>query len=975
MKKYPDNNFRFVLLCLSLFFFVSASNASAATFNVTKTADTNDGTCDSDCSLREAIRAANLLAGADVINLPAGTYTTTIAPTPNENANANGDFDMTDSVRIIGAGSATTFVQANASPGLAAERVFHILGTASVVVIEGVTVRNGRTPSTASIFFGAGIRNEGNLTLRNAIVTNNETIGRAGGIFSVGSGTFLSLDRVTVSNNKVTSTISNTFGGGVFSNLSTVKIRKSVISSNESKATVNPNLVGNGGGFYALDGDVTIKDSTITNNSIQGTSTAASSDGAGLRFIGQLGPMNIVLDNLTITNNQVLNGSSAGAGINVGVVGADTITFNLSNSTVSGNSVASSINPPLGAGLFSAGSGLVNATVTNTNFINNTATSTNPSFQSGGGAIFVSDVNLTLQNCNVSGNSADIGGGIRNDVSPSDIDPFASNLTINSSTVSGNTSKQGGGIANITTATVVDFPVGGAANLLINNSTISGNISTGEGGVFQNQLTDTTATTVINNSTIASNQADSDNAGGGNGGGVNNLAGTLTIKNTIVADNSVGSSGTGPDLSGNITSEDYNLFETTAGATISGATGNNITGVDPNLAPLASNGGFIQTQKPNAGSPAINAGDPTDCQNNNAVAVTSDQRGLPRNQGGVRCDIGAFEVGGIVWDGGGADNNFSTAANWENDTLPSSGDYIIFNSTSGKNITIDGAQIVGGVMYGGGYTGSMTIDGSGGGNLFVLETLYMYGGNINCINGGYLEIFVFGDLVRNTGFVNGQLVKGYLGSTTFTYPVGTGGNYEPVTITAMTNKSLGSFSVTANSGALTGVYAPGSLTMNWTFEASGITQASITVSYDDADVPTTANEDIFNFIRRSGMTNTEFAPTTADTFFNSFTLNNVSSFSDWALGRVNAPTAATASVSGRVTTSDGRGLANARVVLTDSSGNTISTITSSLGYYKLEDVQVGEDYIISVSAKRYRFAPQFITVMDEITDLNLPAQP
>ena len=34
--------------------------ASAATFNVTKTADTNDGTCGTDCSLREAVRATDV---------------------------------------------------------------------------------------------------------------------------------------------------------------------------------------------------------------------------------------------------------------------------------------------------------------------------------------------------------------------------------------------------------------------------------------------------------------------------------------------------------------------------------------------------------------------------------------------------------------------------------------------------------------------------------------------------------------------------------------------------------------------------------------------------------------------------------------------------------------------------------------------------------------------------------------------------
>ena len=45
------------------------------TFNVTKTADTNDGACTpTDCSLREAVIAANVNAGKDTINIPAGTY-------------------------------------------------------------------------------------------------------------------------------------------------------------------------------------------------------------------------------------------------------------------------------------------------------------------------------------------------------------------------------------------------------------------------------------------------------------------------------------------------------------------------------------------------------------------------------------------------------------------------------------------------------------------------------------------------------------------------------------------------------------------------------------------------------------------------------------------------------------------------------------------------------------------------------------
>ena len=57
-----------VIIFICLVFFVILSNmAQAATFTVTKTADTNDGACDADCSLREAIIAANAAVGADVI--------------------------------------------------------------------------------------------------------------------------------------------------------------------------------------------------------------------------------------------------------------------------------------------------------------------------------------------------------------------------------------------------------------------------------------------------------------------------------------------------------------------------------------------------------------------------------------------------------------------------------------------------------------------------------------------------------------------------------------------------------------------------------------------------------------------------------------------------------------------------------------------------------------------------------------------
>lgn len=87
------------------------------------------------------------------------------------------------------------------------------------------------------------------------------------------------------------------------------------------------------------------------------------------------------------------------------------------------------------------------------------------------------------------------------------------------------------------------------------------------------------------------------------------------------------------------------------------------------------------------------------------------------------------------------------------------------------------------------------------------------------------------------------------------------------------------------------------------------------------------------------------------------------------------PTAATASLFGRVLTPDGRGLVNAAVTLTDSSGNSWTAITSSFGYYRFEGVEVGQTYVLSVSSKRYSFTSQLITVTGEMTDLILIAQP
>src|SRR5882672_8509058 len=55
-------------ISLALAFLLFTLPTIAATFTVTSSADTDDGTCDSNCTLREAINAANSNPGFDTIN-------------------------------------------------------------------------------------------------------------------------------------------------------------------------------------------------------------------------------------------------------------------------------------------------------------------------------------------------------------------------------------------------------------------------------------------------------------------------------------------------------------------------------------------------------------------------------------------------------------------------------------------------------------------------------------------------------------------------------------------------------------------------------------------------------------------------------------------------------------------------------------------------------------------------------------------
>ncbi len=97
----------------------------------------------------------------------------------------------------------------------------------------------------------------------------------------------------------------------------------------------------------------------------------------------------------------------------------------------------------------------------------------------------------------------------------------------------------------------------------------------------------------------------------------------------------------------------------------------------------------------------------------------------------------------------------------------------------------------------------------------------------------------------------------------------------------------------------------------------------------------------------------------------------------WHAATVFGPTAATVNLAGRVTTAGGRGILNVRLTITNQNGTSRSILTSSFGYFRFEDIEVGQTYVIQINSKRYQFGndTQIISVNDEITDLLFTALP
>ena len=285
--------FRIVLLAAVLVAAVPTVAADAAT-TIIPSVFVDDATNNGNCTLREAIIAANTDAtrdlcpagsGHDTVQLQTGTYTLSVGP-DGDDASANGDLDVVDDdLTIAGTGAGGSIIDGGGIDG-----VFHLSpsGPDISVVIRALTVRGG----DAGAFDGGGILSEAEatLTVSDAVISGNSA--QEGGGMQVQGLT--TIERTTFRGNVATSdsgalenftslqevlTIRDSLfvdnrapGAGAIENYTNLSITNTTFSQNQATS-------GSAGAIRGLAGSsTTIVNSTIADNSSTSGAGALGSD-------------------------------------------------------------------------------------------------------------------------------------------------------------------------------------------------------------------------------------------------------------------------------------------------------------------------------------------------------------------------------------------------------------------------------------------------------------------------------------------------------------------------------------------------------------------------------------------------------------------------------------------------------------------------------------------------------------------------
>lgn len=462
-----------------------------------------------------------------------------------------------------------------------------------------------------ALFVGGGLSTSNStLTLTNAMMGGNEAGGSGGGMDN-SAGT-ITLENVTFTNNQASlgggmanrfnsqldllnGTFSNNYartgGGGMYNQNSHPSL---------SNVTFQDNRSVTGGGMYNQDSHPSLLFSTFRNNNADfggGLSNDNSSPSIqfslfeGNNATDKGGAIhNLNGSNLSLLTSSVRNNQAAAGG------GMYSYTSNPTVTNVDFQNNQSSSASTGGGGMFNYSSSPILRRVT---FSSNTANN------AGGGMYNYLGSHPKLTDVIFVGNSAQNGGGMRNHSGNNQPE-------LNRVTFAGNEASYGGGMSNDNSAPQ------------LTNVTFSGNYASHSGGGMMNYQ----SSPLLWNVTFFQNVSEDP------GGGLYNSDGSQPyLRNVILAGSVNGDcvNGTGGAVAG-----EYTLVQDTGTNACGAVNGFGFTvGVDPQLGPLAGNGGFTKTHMPVKGSPAIDAVLNNNCPN-------EDQRGVTRPQKAY-CDIGAVE--------------------------------------------------------------------------------------------------------------------------------------------------------------------------------------------------------------------------------------------------------------------------------------------------------------------------------------------
>ncbi len=217
-------------LVVALVLAIAGPAGADQTFTVNRLTDDGDGTCDSTCTLRDAVGSANVLPGNDTIVLPAGTLRLDKSAMATDDNNTTGDLDITGTVTIRGQGATASTVQSF----VAKERVFDVQGVDLTLRDLGVAGGNG-------IDQGGGIRDmfNGQLTLERVAVHDN-VVGTDNAVYAFGGGVYKGSGSLIVTDSAIFNNGSNTpgtsfYGGGIFLEAASADIENTTITGNTAR--------------------------------------------------------------------------------------------------------------------------------------------------------------------------------------------------------------------------------------------------------------------------------------------------------------------------------------------------------------------------------------------------------------------------------------------------------------------------------------------------------------------------------------------------------------------------------------------------------------------------------------------------------------------------------------------------------------------------------------------------------------------